>query len=97
MIASICYIESANMILYCDGESFEVIGSSSVAESIRKTSKKPDSLFTSIMKSQKDKFDPVEYWFTSSQNFADSEPPVKYSPEALKAMKAQMKSDSKND
>lgn len=97
MIASICYIDSANMILSCDGKSFEVIGASPVAESIRKTSKKSDSLFSSIMKGEKEKFDPVQYWLTSSQNFADSEPPVKYSKEVLETMKAKLKSDSKND
>lgn len=92
MIASLCYIESSKLILSCDGKEFTVIGDSPTAESIRQHAKDPKSLFSSVMKIEKDKFDPVLYWYESSHNFSDSQPPIEFSQDKLKEFTSKLKS-----
>lgn len=84
MIKKIVFLKNDKTILYCDGKKFEVIGDSPLANSIRGISKNPTSLFMKITKEDGDKFDPVEYWYGSSQNFADEGPPTDFSEEKLK-------------
>ena len=90
MIASICHVESAKMILVCDGDIFSVIGDSETAKSIKSIVEDSESLFNLIKKTQNDSFDPVSYWYESSINFSESAPPVEYSEETLADFKNQL-------
>ncbi len=79
MIQSVCLLEADRCLLAYDGKKFTVIGDSSIAEDIRRLSGAgAESLFSSLMKEAADDFDPVRYWYESSMNFADEDPPVPY-------------------
>ena len=95
MIASLCYIDSAGVILSCDGKTFSIIGDSPTAESLRLAIQQKNSGYQFFKKEEGEKFDPVDYWFTSSQNFADADPPVGYSKETLESFKAQLEKTQK--
>lgn len=90
MIKSICFLTDPGVLLSCNGEKFEVLGSSSMAQSIRDSMENEEGAFYQFMRKPKEDFDPVNYWFTSSMNFADEAPPKPYSKELLELMKEEL-------
>lgn len=65
-----------------------------MATQIREISSRSDSAFTSLKKSGGSSFDPVGYWYDSSQQFAVEEPPTEYSAELLKQFEDELNSQS---
>lgn len=90
MINSIWIAESSKFILAYDGKVFSVIGDSPIAESIRKISKDKNSLFLKLFNDAESDFDPVQYWYDSSMNFADETPPRPFSKEILELFTEQL-------
>jgi heat shock protein HspQ len=90
MIKSICLLTGHKCLLSYDGKKFEAIGSSPVAEGITNNSKNKDGLFYKLMKEAEDDFEPVEYWYSSSMNFADEDPPKPYSDELFELLKEEL-------
>jgi hypothetical protein len=88
VISSIWLVETYKFLLVCDGKDFFVYGDSLMANSIRGHMERGTGAFASFLKKakedQKDDFDPVQYWYISSMNFADEEPPSAFSEKALK-------------
>ena len=88
MINSIWLNKSDKFLLVCDGKEFFVYGDSPIANSIREHTEQGTGAFASFLKKAKedpkDDFDPVDYWYTSSINFADEYPPQPYSNEVSK-------------
>jgi hypothetical protein len=90
MIKSICFLRSHKCLLSYNGKNFEVLGNSVVSDGIRDNAKKVGGLFYSQMKKSPKDFDPVEYWYTSSMNFADEQPPKPYSDELFELLKEEL-------
>ena len=89
MISSLWLNKTDKFLLACDGKEFFVYGDSPIANSIRGHTERGTGAFASFLKKAKedpkDDFDPVEYWYTSSMNFAFEEPPSAFSEKALKS------------
>jgi hypothetical protein len=94
MIASICFLRSDKCILSCDGEKFDIIGVSDTANELREISGRANSFFSVLKKDNGSSFDPVGYWYNSSQQFAVEEPPTEYSDELLKQFEDELNSQS---
>jgi len=90
MIKSICLLTDPGCLLYYDGKKFEALGSSPIVGAITNNSKNEDGFFYKLMQEAKDDFDPVEYWYGSSMNFADEDPPQPYSDELLELLKEEL-------
>ena len=92
MKKSIWLNKTDKFLLACDGKKFYVYGDSSIAKSIRKHAKRSrgESPFADMLSDADDDSDPVEYWYTSSMNFADEPPPKPYSDEALKIARKEL-------
>ena len=70
-----------DFIISCDGKTVEVIGTSKIADDIRKIIANPDSIYSKMKKEKGDSFDPVDEIARTSMNFT---PHIEdYSPEKL--------------
>lgn len=90
MIKSICFLRSHECLLSYDGKKFQVLGDSPVAQGIKNNIENEDGLFYDLIKKAKDDFDPVDYWYGSSMNFADEDPPQPYSNELFELFKEEL-------
>lgn len=90
MIKSICLLTSHKCLLSYDGKKFQVLGDSPVAQGIKYHAEDKEGLFYKIIEEAEDGFDPVNYWYTSSMNFADENPPQPYSNELFELLKEEL-------
>lgn len=90
MMKSICLLTSHKCLLSYDGKKFQVLGDSPVAQGIKNNAENEDGLFYKMMEEAKDDFDPVDYWYGSSMNFADEDPPKPYSDELFELFKEEL-------
>ena len=90
MIKSIWLAENSKFILSYDGKEFLATGDSPICESIREISKDKDSLFYELFDEARNNFDPVQYWYESSMNFADEAPPQPFSTELFDLYREQL-------
>lgn len=85
MKKNIAIFEDLKFILACDGNSLEIIGTTPVADDLRKITADTNSDYNAIKKNNGAEFDPVEYLALSSMNFIPEY--HEYSPAKLAELK----------